>query len=247
MKEIWKTIIYDGKELNYSVSNLGRVKNNKNEYILKGGMQNGYHSVSIPISPGNNKHFRVNRLVAQTFIPNLDNKPYVNHIDGNKLNNNVENLEWVTASENSVHAYQNGLRENNRARKVNQYTLEGKYMMTFDSIAEAEYQTGTCASKISMACSLKRATAGEYQWRYYSGDIKDIAPVSQRTNIKKKVAQYTIDGELINIYNSYSEAARAVNGTQSAISRICAGTPGLHTHKGFVWKIVDDIVQEIDK
>jgi hypothetical protein len=62
------------------------------------------------------------------------------------------------------------------------------------------------------------------------------------------VGQYTIEGKLIATYESYAAAARAVNGTSSAISRICAGAPGLHTHKGFIWKSVEDIVQyEIDE
>ena len=245
--EVWKIIYYNNQPLNYSVSNKGQVKNNKNGYILKGGVYDGYRAVSIAITPGQMKHLRINRLVAQAFIPNPLNKPYVNHKDGNRMNNNVENLEWVTPSENSIHAYQTGLRYNAKKKKVNQYNLQGKYMMTFESLHEAELQTGTPQSKITEACQLTRRTAGEYQWRYFEGEINDIEPIQQRKNIKKKVGQYTLNGDLIAVYDSYRAGALAVNGTPSAISRICANTPGLHTHKGFVWKIVDDIVQEIDE
>lgn len=233
--------------LHYSVSSLGRVRNDKNGYILKGGLQNGYYSVSIPIAPGKNKHFRINRLVAQAFIPNPHNKQFVNHIDGDKSNNNVNNLEWVTPSENAIHAYKTGLRVSNRSRRVNQYNLLGHYMMTFDSLHEAEIQTGVSQPKITEVCQGSRKTAGDYQWRYYDGNIDNISSVQERKSKKRKVAQCNLEGEIIAIYESYCAAARAVGGTQSAISRICAGTPGLHTHKGFVWKIVDDIVQEIDE
>lgn len=68
----------------------------------------GYYSYNTRIN-GKNKLFRIHRLVAQTFIPNLENKPFVNHKDGDKLNNKVENLEWVTPSENTKHAYKNNL------------------------------------------------------------------------------------------------------------------------------------------
>ena len=85
-----------------------------------------------------------------------------------------------------------------------------------------------------------------YLQYYHLYNIEDIESIEQRKNIKKRVGQYDLQGNLINVYESYREAARAVNGTPSAISRLCAGTVNLHTHKGFVWKIVDDIVQEIE-
>lgn len=73
--------------------------------------------------------------------------------------------------------------------------------------------------------------------------LEKLSPVPRPSCTKKKVAQYDLSGKLIAIYNSYRDAAKAVNGTPSAISRICSGTPGLHTHKGFVWKIAEEIVQ----
>lgn len=244
---MWKKIKYEDQELNYSISDDGRVRNDKTMRILTPSFQNGYYSIRLAVKPNYGKHFRINRLVAEAFIPNPENKPYVNHINGKTNDNNVNNLEWVTPSENSLHAYALGLRGPNCQVKVNQYNLAGKYMMTFDGINEAARQTGTQQSKISEVCQGTRRSAGEYQWRYYINDnIEDIEPIEQRKNIKKRVGQYDLQGNLINMYESYREAARAVNGTPSAISRLCAGTVNLHTHKGFVWKIVDDIVQEIE-
>lgn len=82
-------------------------KNGK-ELVLKGGRCGGYRSYSLRINGIQNQHLG-HRLIAETFLENPENKPHVNHKDGNKLNNQVANLEWVTRSENSKHAYANGL------------------------------------------------------------------------------------------------------------------------------------------
>ena len=187
---------------------------------------------------------RVHRMVALAFIDNPDNKPYVNHINGNRSDNNVENLEWVTSSENAIHAHKNGLVGYQKVRPVRQFNLLGEWMMDFESASEAARQCECQQSKITEVCKGNRKTAGNYQWRYVDSNLERLPPVSKPSCTKKKVAQYDKNGNLIATYESYKAAARAVNGTSSAISRICSNTPGLHTHKGYVWKIVDDIVQE---
>lgn len=106
--EQWRSISEtNGK---YIISNYGRVKNKKLDRELKGTLdKDGYCKVGLRIK--NKRIYRfVHRLVAIEFIPNIGNKPQVNHIDGNKSNNNVDNLEWVTTQENIIHAYQNGLK-----------------------------------------------------------------------------------------------------------------------------------------
>lgn len=112
-----------GYEKLYSVSSTGRVlaniktingnngaKIHRGEIELKPALDGKYLFVVLQ-NNGSKKHKKVHRLVAENFIPNPLNKPIVNHIDGNKLNNSVENLEWVTASENSQHAVNTGLRK----------------------------------------------------------------------------------------------------------------------------------------
>lgn len=116
--ETWKDIpLYEGK---YQVSNLGNVKSlqlcngnttTKREKILKNIIYgNGYYYVCLSKN-GKVKKYKVNRLVAQAFVPNPKNKPFVNHIDGDKLNNYYKNLEWCTQSENMKHASMLGLRK----------------------------------------------------------------------------------------------------------------------------------------
>ncbi len=242
--EEWKKIILDGLETFYSVSNQGRIRNDKSGRILKLQTSHEYKKISLSIGHGIMKNRFVHRLVAEAFIPNPENKTVVNHKDGIRYHNDVDNLEWCSSSENAIHAHQYGLVGAQKRRPVRQFNLQGDWMMDFESAAEAARQCDCQQGKITEVCGGNRKTAGNYQWRYVDSGIKHLDPVSLPSCTKKKVAQYTKNGELIAIYESYKAAARAVQGTSSAISRICSNTPGLHTHKGFCWKIVEDIVQE---
>jgi len=114
--EVWKNI--NGYENIYSVSNHGRVKtlgHNNNKYHPKKEKiripsdRNGGYLGVILCKEGVTKMFSSHRLVAEYFIPNPNNLPFVNHKDGNKLNNHYTNLEWCTRSENMKHAYDNNL------------------------------------------------------------------------------------------------------------------------------------------
>ena len=113
MQEIWKGVIYNEEDFSewLEVSNLGNVRNPKTGTIRKLNLlHTGYVFVSFSLgSRQKRKTIRVHKAVAESFIPNPEKKTQVNHIDGNKENNCIENLEWVTPKENMAHAYETGL------------------------------------------------------------------------------------------------------------------------------------------
>lgn len=237
---MWKKYYFNGKETDYSVSDDGIIRKDTTNYTLKQSTQQGYKFVTLLIN-GKQKRMRVHRMVAETYIDNPDNKPYVNHKDGKRDNNVVSNLEWVTPSENIVHAVQTGLMKSGRQRAVIQYDLNGNEMMTFSGVTEAARETGCQQSKITLCCQRERETTNDYQWRY-ADDIQDVKPLKKKYITGKRVAQCDEEGNILNIYNSFKEAARAVDGTSSAISRVCSGTNV--RHKGYKWKIVEEIAHE---
>lgn len=109
---IWKTLIYHGKEYKqFEVSNNGQLRNVNTETVYKQHLnRQGYYQVCVSLGSAKNKKiFKLHRAVAESFIENPDNKDFINHIDGNKLNNSLDNLEWCTPAENSQHASRLGL------------------------------------------------------------------------------------------------------------------------------------------
>ena len=107
--EIWKDIL--GYESKYQISNLGRIRNVKSKKLYIIGIDsNGYYRINLYDNLGKYKTYRVHRLLGMAFIPNPNNYPCINHIDGNKLNNDLYNLEWYTYKQNIIHAVQNKLR-----------------------------------------------------------------------------------------------------------------------------------------
>lgn len=145
MKEIWKDI--KGYEGLYQISNLGRVKSLGNEYRKKEKYlklqysRDGYQRLGLRKS-GVAKCEYIHRLVAIAFIPNPLNKPQVNHIDGNKQNNKVNNLEWVTPFENTHHAYKNNLvpHKNEKTPKKTLLKIIDFCEMNIQNIENNEYK-----------------------------------------------------------------------------------------------------------
>ena len=107
MDEVWKTI---DDFPNYEVSNYGNVRNIKNGRLMQQKIGRDGHYLSVYLCDAERENTKtVHRLVAKAFIPNPENKTQVNHVDGNKLNNRVDNLEWCTPKENNIHAIRTGL------------------------------------------------------------------------------------------------------------------------------------------
>lgn len=128
----------------------------------------GYFIVTL-VHEGIRKNQFIHRLLAQNYIPNPLNKAQVNHIDGNKQNNALSNLEWVTPKENAQHAVRIGLcdtRTLNQSVGVIQMNLDGSFNAKYMSLHEAERSTGIAWQNISKVVRGLRKTAGGFSWKY---------------------------------------------------------------------------------
>lgn len=195
MKEIWKDV--QGFENQYKISNLGRIyskdrlcidslgrKRFRKEYELHPNINNGYYRVTL-CENGRKVIKPIHRLVAEHFIDNPTNKPQVNHINGNKLDNRVNNLEWVTVQENIIHAYKHGLNVHvrgekhpnykkcgalsKRSKKVVSINVETGKMKKYASIKDAE-KDGFQRSEVSRACNHKIKQTKGYKF-YFEDEI----------------------------------------------------------------------------
>lgn len=164
MVEIWRDI--EGYENLYQVSNLGRVKSlNYNhtgkEKIMKAKKDKGYLRVQL-YKDGKPKFYSVHRLVATSFLPNPNNLSQVNHIDEDKSNNIVDNLEWCSAKYNSNY----GTRIQRIVEKNNKQVLCVETGVVYPSTMQVEREIGFLQCNISKACCGKYKTAYGFHWRY---------------------------------------------------------------------------------
>jgi hypothetical protein len=141
----------------YEITKDGRVWSKKKNDFIATSVTNGYRTANI-----RKKTYTLSRLVAETFIPNPENKPLVNHINGDKLDDRVENLRWVTKKENS--AAHN--KEISHPKRVIQKDMDGNEIARFDSLKEAADSLGMSPSSISKAVLKVNSSAGGYIWDY---------------------------------------------------------------------------------
>lgn len=173
----------------YTIDENGNVfSKRKNKYLKQTINKYGYCKVTLQKNKYK-KIYSVHRLVAEAFIPNPENKPQINHIDGNKQNNNITNLEWCTGKYNMNEAVRIGLFDNVKKiqhdnaiknnlgrnyiyankvtkKKVRQYDKDNNLIGEYDSMSEANRITGIKISSISYCCTGKRKTGGGYIWHF---------------------------------------------------------------------------------
>lgn len=177
MEEIWRDIKdYEGL---YQVSNLGRVRSLPKVVVFPDGRRSYKKigkirkscSFSISLYPcitlrknGKTKLFLLHRIIANEFIKNTENKKEVNHKNGIRNDNRIENLEWVSSSENIKHAY-DVLKRKPNGKEVYQINLDGSIKNKFSSRTEAQRVTGIKHQNISLCVAGGVKTAGGYIWR----------------------------------------------------------------------------------
>lgn len=164
-KVIWKDVV--GYEGLYQVSNNGEVRSmnykNTGEVKILALHKNhgGYLHVSL-CKDGKEKKWRVHRLVAKAFLPNPENKPQVDHINGDITDNRVENLRWVTGKENCANPIYK------HKAIILQYSKNGDFIKQWDRKADIKEELGICLTSVYKCCIGQRYEAGGYRWRYAS-------------------------------------------------------------------------------
>ena len=185
-EEIWCPI--KGYEGLYEVSDYGRVKSLKfgKERILKPRRdKDGYLFVTL-YKNGDHKTCKVHRLVAQTFIPNPDNLPQVNHKDEDKENNSVQNLEWCDRKYNYNYGTRIQRISEKNSKPVLQYTKSGEFVKEWKSARDVQRNLGYFGTYISSCCLGKRKSAYGFIWKFK--DSKDeIEDIISKMNISKQL------------------------------------------------------------
>ena len=177
--------------IGYKINKEGDIYSDKSKQILAQSLLNGYKYVSL-----NNKRASVHRLVALTFLPQIEGKNIVNHINSDKLDNRLENLEWVTQKENTAaHG-----KQIHHPKKVNQLDINDNIIATFDSLIDAGNAIGFSPSAISKAVLGINNSAGGFKWKYANNNnIIDI-DLSNKKKINGFEKYYVLSCG--NIYNS---------------------------------------------
>ena len=247
---IWKPIMYKDKEIKYEISNTGLVRNTKSGHTLSGSITEfGYVKVSLKINNKMFHTFKIHRLVAIAFIPNPDNKPEVNHINGKKILNWVGNLEWTTSAENKHHAIEHGYYDNASFTKLGEERSNAIY--TDKQVHEVckLLEFGKHVKEVSEILGvdewLPRAIKYNGRWKHISSqyNIPRAGEISKfNTNEKYKSAKLTEEQvhqvcKLLQDGNTSREVSKITGIKESTISPIRLGKAWVYISK--TYKIPD--------
>lgn len=240
MEEIWKDI--EGYD-NYQISSLGNVRKiTKNGFTHikcspRGSQKTSktkekYMGVTLSKN-GTRKGFSVHRLVAEAFIPNPNNYPLINHINGIKDDNCVCNLEWCTIKQNIQHAY-DVLNMRNHYGSIKQYSKEGEFIKEYDSVREASRELGIHFGNIVKCANKQRNVAGGYVWRF---NLDDTSSNVYKNKRDKRVVMLDKNGTRIMTFDSITEASLYLNKNQHTIASCCQGIT--NTAGGYMWRFLE--------
>lgn len=232
--------------LDYYANEEGGIFSQKKDRIIQMKVNenvSGYFTVTLCIKNASDgsknnrgsKMCQAHRLTASAWILNPKNLPIVNHKDGNKQNNHISNLEWVSSSQNAMHS-RDILGNAGHVKSVIQVTLKGDFLARYKSLKEAEKSTGVDSRAICQVCKGKRRKAGEYVW-FYETEYEKGKGMRKLAQCKR-IAQYTRTGVFIREFESAKDAASEVGALASNISNACAGR--LQSSKGYVWKYLEN-------
>jgi hypothetical protein len=155
----------------YEINKVGIIRNKQKKKNLQPFLVNDYFKINL-WNNNKSKSVYLHRILAITFIPNPLNLPEVNHIDGNKHNNQINNLEWCTRKENIQHSYNNNLQiplrsnTNPKSKSVLQFTLKNNFIKKWNSVMDIERELGIKSGAISNCCLGKSKTSGNFIWKY---------------------------------------------------------------------------------
>lgn len=245
MQEIWKDVV--GFEGRYQVSNIGNVKSlsflgHNTEKLMKlSEHHTGYLVVQLGKHPA--KTYLVHQLVAKTFIPLVKGKHFVNHIDGNKHNNCVENLEWVNYKENTEHAIRTGLqnphntpkrfgKNHNSSKPVLQYDLNGNFIKKWD--CQSDVSRAFASGSFTYCIDKPNKTFKGYMWRSFNGKIKPQIEPCNNILLPYAVDQYDLNGNFIQTWSKSATAAEELGVSAKGIRDCCIGRQ--KTCGGYIWK-----------
>lgn len=237
--EKWKPIFINEEKTNYEVSNKGRVRNIERLHWKTGGVltpkfnkHNGYESYGIVVD-GVPHYKYAHRLVAIAFLEKPEEADFVNHIDGNKRNNVISNLEWVNRRENMRHAFENNLVSSVQEVKV--YSLKGDLIGHYHSISEALRKLGIKEDQYNNRINIYGTQSHGYQWRRVGVDdhipVKDIY---DEWIALDGCVQLTLDGEFVKHYEKVAHAYKELNKPDNGlISQVCRNNR--KTAHGYRW------------
>lgn len=222
----------------YYITEDGRCYNSKTNNWLNGQINSktGYLTYYITLPKGQKKRIAAHRAVAIAYINNPKGLPQINHKDGNKLNNHIDNLEWVTQEENQQHAINTELRKYNH---IFCFSKDKELVAEYKNVTEASIAVGVSKNMIFQEIRKEeKALVGGFYW---SKEKTLYKVITYSNNGKaKKVNQYDLKGKFITSYPSTGIAAKAIHGNHSHIGECCRGK--IKSYKGYIWRYSDDIV-----